>query len=146
MKKVIIFSILIMAAGQGYAENSKSDSVKYRFNPVVVTATKVQGAQRDIAASVTVLDQKAIDEAMSNSALELVKDQTPGVFITERAVMGYGVAQGAAGGISIRGVGGSPTTGVLILKKFIRTAFRLACRAPPEILTAKDTEFSTGVE
>ena len=116
MKKVIIFSILIMAAGQGYAENSKSDSVKYRFNPVVVTATKVQGAQRDIAASVTVLDQKAIDEAMSNSALELVKDQTPGVFITERAVMGYGVAQGAAGGISIRGVGGSPTTGVLILR------------------------------
>ena len=29
--------------------------------------------------------------------------------------MGYGVAAGAAGGMSIRGVGGAPTAGVLVL-------------------------------
>lgn len=109
--------MFVMLAAQVFADNNtKTDSVKYRFNPVVVTATKVQGAQRDIAASVSVLDQRLINQAMSNSALELVKDQVPGVFLTERAVMGYGVAQGAAGGLSIRGIGGSPTTGVLVLR------------------------------
>ena len=35
--------------------------------------------------------------------------------MTERGVTGFGVADGAAGQISIRGVGGSPTTGVLML-------------------------------
>lgn len=29
--------------------------------------------------------------------------------------MGYGVSNGAAGGISLRGIGGSPTTGLLVL-------------------------------
>lgn len=95
---------------------SEKDSVKYKFNPVVVTATKVEGAQRDIAASVSVLDETVIAQAMTGSALELVKHHVPSVFITERAVMGYGVAGGAAGGISIRGVGGSPVTGVLVLR------------------------------
>ncbi|MBN1479025.1 TonB-dependent receptor [candidate division KSB1 bacterium] len=95
---------------------SGADSVKYRFDPVVVTATKVEGAQSDIAASVSVVDAKMIQQSISSSALELVKDHVPGVFITERAVMGYGVAYGAAGGISIRGVGGSPVTGVLVLR------------------------------
>jgi len=92
------------------------DSVKYKFNPVVVTATKVQGAQKDLAASVSVIDESIIQNATTTSVLELVKDYVPGVFITEKNVMGYGVAEGAAGGISIRGVGGSPVTGVLVLR------------------------------
>jgi iron complex outermembrane receptor protein len=35
--------------------------------------------------------------------------------VTERGVTGFGVAAGSAGQISIRGIGGSPTTGVLML-------------------------------
>lgn len=122
MKKIISFGFLttvfIASALPLFAKTAKpeADSVKYRFNPVVVTATKAAGAQKDLAASVSVVDAKAIQNAVSNSVLELVKDRVPGVFITERAVMGYGVAAGAAGGISIRGIGGSPTTGVLVLR------------------------------
>ncbi len=92
------------------------DSVKYKFNPIVVTATKVKGAQKDLAASVSVIDESVINNATTSSVLELVKDYVPGIFITEKNVMGYGVAEGAAGGISIRGVGGSPVTGVLVLR------------------------------
>lgn len=109
---ILIFFVVVTS----FADETKSDSVKYRFNPVVVTATKVEGAQRDIAASVSVLDESLIRNASSSSALEFVKDHVPGMFITERAVMGYGIAQGSAGGVSIRGVGGSPTTGVLVLR------------------------------
>jgi len=121
MKKLlaIIFIILILYSSNTLMAKETSayyDSVKYKFNPVVVTATKVQGAQKDLAASVSVIDESVIQNATTTSVLELVKDYVPGVFITEKNVMGYGVAEGAAGGISIRGVGGSPVTGVLVLR------------------------------
>ncbi len=119
MKKtsIVVLTLFILSFNI-FAENTvgTKDSVKYVFNPVVVTATKFQGPQKEIASSVTVIDQAAIDHATTNSVLELVSEQVPGVHITEKNIMGYGVASGAAGGISIRGVGGSPVTGVLVLR------------------------------
>ena len=115
---IILLQLFFISGSLTFAQNktTESDSIKYRFNPVIVTATKVQDAQRDLAASVSVIDAGMIDMSPTFSALELVKNQVPGVFITERSVMGYGVASGAAGGISIRGVGGSPVTNVLVLR------------------------------
>jgi len=116
MKFYLFLIVIILMCSNLFANQPAADSVKYRFNPVVVTAMKVEGAQRDIAASVSVLDQAVIRQATTSSALQFINEHVPGFFITERAVMGYGVAQGAAGGLSIRGVGGSPTTGVLVLR------------------------------
>ncbi len=110
-------AVLFVAPASLAAEDSPPpDSVKYRLNPVIVTATKIAGAQTELAASVSVIDNAMIERASTNSVLALVKDFVPGVYITERAVMGYGVATGAAGGISIRGLGGSPVTEVLVLR------------------------------
>lgn len=113
-----MFTVLLLSCSLTFAaeQMGRSDSVKYQFNPIVVTATKVAGAQRDIAASVSVVSEKEINRSTTFSALELVKNRVPGVFMTERAMMGYGVATNAAGGLSIRGVGGSPVTGVLVLR------------------------------
>ncbi|MDZ7722550.1 MAG: TonB-dependent receptor plug domain-containing protein [candidate division KSB1 bacterium] len=118
MKNInVMLTLTVLLFSQTVISSSADvDSVKYRFNPVVVTATKVEGAQRDIAASVSVIDRETIEKATAYSALELIKEQVPGVFLTERALMGYGVASGAAGGVSIRGTGGSPVTGVLVLR------------------------------
>ena len=52
---------------------------------------------------------------MQPSLLPLLTEEVPGLFISQRGVMGYGVANGAAGGMSIRGIGGAPTAGVLVL-------------------------------
>lgn len=114
----ILVALCVLVTNFVFADESGVyvDSVKYKFNPVVVTATKIQGAQKDLAASVSVIDEAAIQAAPTHSVLELVKDMVPGINITEKNLMGYGVADGAAGGISIRGVGGSPVTGVLILR------------------------------
>jgi outer membrane receptor protein involved in Fe transport len=109
---------IIYAIGSVYGAEAPvaPDSIQYRFNPIIVTATKFEGAQKDLPASVSVLDQEIIQSASTSSVLELVSDHVPGVFFTERGVFGYGTATGAAGGISIRGVGGSPTTDVLVLR------------------------------
>jgi hypothetical protein len=39
----------------------------------------------------------------------------PGAFVTRRGVMGYGISTNGTGAISIRGIGGSPNTGVLMV-------------------------------
>lgn len=63
----------------------------------------------------TTLDQQRITESLRPSLLPTLGEEVPGLFITSRGGMGYGVSTGAAGGISLRGVGGSPTTGVLVV-------------------------------
>ncbi len=45
---------------------------------------------------------------------EILTGEVAGIISTEKGVMGYGVAGGSAGKLSVRGVGGDPTTGVLI--------------------------------
>ncbi|MFW5832158.1 MAG: TonB-dependent receptor plug domain-containing protein, partial [Prolixibacteraceae bacterium] len=56
-----------------------------------------------------------IEASHESAILPILNGQVPGLFITERGVTGFGVAQGSAGQISIRGIGGNPTTGVLML-------------------------------
>lgn len=43
---------------------------------------------------------------MQPSLLPVLTEQVPGLFTTSRGVMGYGVSNGAAGGISLRGLSG----------------------------------------
>lgn len=114
--KVALFALFTVNLVTHAETSLPPDSIQFRFNPIVVTATKFQGAQKDLPSSVSVLDQKVIQATPTSTVLELVKDHVPGVFFTERAVFGYGTAMGAAGGISIRGVGGSPVTDVLVLR------------------------------
>lgn len=85
------------------------------LDPLVVTATQLLVERSRVTHAVSVVGERAIRESGGASVLEVVARQVPGVFVTERGVLGYGVAQGAAGGLTIRGVGGSPTTQVLVM-------------------------------
>ncbi len=90
--------------------------VKYHFNPIIKTATKMSGAQRDIAASITFIGQQHLRLAPTGSILELVQYRVPSLYVTEWGVMGFGAAGESAGKIAIRGMGGSANTHVLILR------------------------------
>lgn len=65
--------------------------------------------------AVSVVNREQIEESNESALLPVLNGRVPGLFITERGVTGFGVSTGAAGQISIRGIGGSPTTGVLML-------------------------------
>jgi iron complex outermembrane receptor protein len=56
-----------------------------------------------------------IDRTAARTVLDGVDRVAPGAFVTKRGVMGYGIATNGAGGLSIRGVGESPNTGILIV-------------------------------
>lgn len=57
--------------------------------------------------TVSVVDRKKIDEGFRNSILPSLTEHVPGLFVTSRGIMGYGVSTGASGGMSMRGIGGS---------------------------------------
>lgn len=95
------------------AQQSVSDTIP--INEVVITATKNEVSKRNVPMSITSISAEQIDQSNESALLPLISERTPGLFVTERGMLGFGVSTGAAGQISIRGVGGSPTTQVLVL-------------------------------
>jgi outer membrane cobalamin receptor len=87
----------------------------YPLDPVVVTTTHLETQRSRVPHSVAVVTREQIRESGAASVLAVVNERVPGLFVTQRGVLGYGVAQGAAGRISIRGAGASPTTQVLVM-------------------------------
>jgi iron complex outermembrane receptor protein len=106
----IVFSTPYAAGNQPRQLN---DSI--RLDEVVVTGTMPKVNLRSVPMSISVVTERQIQSRLEPSLLPLLTEEVPGLFITRRGVMGYGVAGGAAGGMSIRGIGGMPTSGVLIL-------------------------------
>lgn len=85
------------------------------LDEVIVTGSMPKVNLRNLPMSISVISESKIGARKDHSILPLLTEEVPGLFITQRGVMGYGVAGGAAGGMSIRGVGGAPTAGVLVL-------------------------------
>ena len=82
---------------------------------VVVTGVREETDVRHLSQTVSVVSRGRIEQAMQPSLLPVLNEQVPGLFVTARGVMGYGVSGGASGGISIRGLsGGSARLMVLI--------------------------------
>jgi len=89
------------------------DSIQ--LDEVIVTGSRTETTLRNLPMSVTVVGNKTIENRFEQSLLPVITEEVPGLFITGRGIMGYGVSTGSAGGMKIRGIGDSPTTGVLLL-------------------------------
>ncbi|MDM8154784.1 TonB-dependent receptor [Bacteroides gallinaceum] len=87
----------------------------FALDEVVVTGTRHETDVRHLSQTVSVVSRPVIEQSMQPSLLPVLTEQVPGLFVTERGVMGYGVSGGAAGGISLRGLsGGSARLMVMI--------------------------------
>lgn len=86
-----------------------------RIDEVVVTGTPVKINRNNVPMSVSVVSQAQLNESSESAVLPVLSGTVPGLFVTERGVTGFGVSAGSAGQITIRGIGGNPTTGVLML-------------------------------
>jgi len=114
-----LFSVLtasvvgtLLLSVQASAE-SLNDSLS--LQEVVVTGTRHAADVRHLPMTVTVIDRKTLTEQHQTSVLPTVMQQVPGLLVTSRSLVGYGVSTGAAGGISLRGLaGGSGQMLVLI--------------------------------
>lgn len=81
----------------------------------VVTGTRNETDVRHLPFTVTSVGRQKIEQTHNTSLLPLLTEQVPGLFTTSRGILGYGVSDGAAGSISLRGMsGGSGRLMVLI--------------------------------
>ena len=90
-------------SGQMYADNL-ADSLE--IGEVVVTGTRNATDVRHLPMTVTIVDRATLTAEHQPSVLPTVMREVPGLFVTSRAMMGYGVSTGAAGGINLRGITG----------------------------------------
>ena len=82
---------------------------------IVVTGTRNATDVRHLPMTVTVIDRLTLTKRHQTSLLPTIMQEVPGIFVTSRAMMGYGVSTGAAGGINLRGItGGAGQLMVLI--------------------------------
>lgn len=74
---------------------------------VVVTGSRNAIDVRHLPMTVSVIDRGIMTKYNEPSLLPAVMEHVPGLFLTSRGVLGYGVSGGASGGISLRGVSAS---------------------------------------
>ena len=124
MNKKILTAILISIALPGSMLSAPADSLRlksYKLDEVVVTGTRNETDIRHLPMTISVVGRRQLEQTYQPSILPTLTEQVPGLFTTSRGIMGYGVSTGAAGGMSLRGIGagvnaaGGPTTSLLVL-------------------------------
>ena len=101
-KKCLPFIVAAMTMSANVL--AQNDSLQ--LQEVVVTGTRNATDVRHLPMTVTVLGREKLTEQYQNSILPTIMQQVPGLFITSRSVLGYGVSGGGSGGINLRGVSG----------------------------------------
>ena len=109
MKKIVGMALLGLTTMSAQAQTADSLALQ----EVVVTGTRNAVDVRHLPMTVTVVSREALTKQHQTSILPTVMQQVPGLFVTSRSMMGYGVSTGAAGGISLRGISGG--TGQLMV-------------------------------
>ena len=117
MKRNYIFAAALLAATAAPAPaatdaTGAADSVG--LGEVVVTGTRGATDIRHLPMTVSVVGRQKLTENYRTQVLPTISEQVPGLFVTSRGVLGYGVSNGSAGSIKVRGVGSGASMLVLI--------------------------------
>ncbi len=115
MKNKVLTFLILLTSSKLFSQELMDTSRVNNLEEVVVTATKNSVSRSNVAYSVSVVNQESIEQSSESALLPVLSESVPGLFVTERGITGFGVATGSAGQVSIRGVGGSPSTQILVL-------------------------------
>jgi len=95
--------------------NAEEVTDSMTLQDVVVTGARNATDVRYLPMTISVIGRETLTGQYQASVLPTVMQQVPGLFVTSRSMLGYGVSGGAAGGINLRGIaGGSGQLMVLI--------------------------------
>jgi len=113
MQKIKFTVFLLLVNMISLAQELVNDSVQ--LDDVIVTGSKFETSRKLVPLSITQISAENIQRSGQHNVLLTLSAHVPGVFITERNILGFGVATGGSGAINIRGVGNAPNTQVLVL-------------------------------
>lgn len=107
---------LALLCGGGAGAQEAADSVRvYRLGEVVVTGSNHATGRDLLPYTVSTVSASRLEATGQSQLLSALSGRVPGLFVSERNILGFGVSNGGSGGIKIRGVGGSPTNAVLMM-------------------------------
>ena len=98
--------IMLVVSATGYSAHAESVTDSLTLQEVVVTGTRNATDVRHLPMTVTVIGRETLTEQYQANVLPTVMQQVPGLFVTSRSMMGFGVSTGGSGGINLRGISG----------------------------------------
>lgn len=114
IKRVSSFSALFLGTLNLFAlgsftdandsEQLGQDSVVEILGPVVVTGTQQTTSLRSVPMSYTLLEREQLTAGEHQNILPALMTEVPGLMVTSRGMMGYGVSTGGSGGMMLRGI------------------------------------------
>ena len=112
-----IICFLLIYGGQQLLATASGDSLTVydSGDSIVVVANRYSSSLKNLAYNYQVIPGDKITALSTHSVMEVIDMQNPSAFVLDKKVMGYGVGADAAGALSLRGMGGKPNTGVLVL-------------------------------
>lgn len=115
---IFFVSISELIANEALSVNSalnltlKKDSLQIgdtlktvNLTKVVVSANKAKVNRSNVPLTISVIEREQIEIVGSSSVLPALSQLVPGLFVTQKGMLGFGVASGSAGVINVRGVG-----------------------------------------
>ena len=97
------------------SESDDSLKVYDSQDTIVVVADRYQLPLKNLTYTHQVIPANIVSTYGTHSALELVDMSFPSAFTLDKKVIGYGVGPDGGGSVNIRGQGGKPNSGLLVL-------------------------------
>jgi len=118
MNKII--SLLLLSVflwpGQNQAQETEENIKVYNLqDTIVVVADRFKLPLKDLTYTYEVIPAQRIRAMTKHSSIELIDMALPSAFTVDDKIIGFGVGRDAAGSVNIRGQGGKPNTGMLVL-------------------------------
>lgn len=113
-KTLFLFLPFAVSATQSQATLSDSTYV-HQIEQVVVTGSNQATSRNLLPYTVSMVNARQLETTGKTQLLSALSGVVPSMFVSQRNILGFGVSNGGSGGIKIRGVGGSPTNGILMM-------------------------------
>lgn len=107
MKKELLLTSGLLLSSLSYASDPTVIDSLINLQGVVISANKVQVNRNSVPLSISVIDRDQIEASSESALLPVLSQYVPGLFVTQKGITGFGVNNGSAGTVNIRGVGQS---------------------------------------
>jgi iron complex outermembrane receptor protein len=105
IKHVSVIISALVASGAAASEKAVADTARV-LDELVVIESAAKAPVPLLPLDVRIVGSDVIEKSTETNILPVLQNHIPGMFVTERGLAGYGVSGGAAGAVTIRGVGG----------------------------------------
>ena len=108
----IVLSLCVISAAQEQGDEMKIYDLQ---DTIVVVANRYQTTLKNLTYTHQLINNQEVEKLSTHSSLEVVDIFFPSAYTLDKKILGYGVGAEGAGSINLRGQGGKPNTGLLVL-------------------------------